>query len=88
MRRRELIDEKLKAAGAGDVLIDEPAAVEEAARVIGKGSVRLAVDTVGGDAAAMLAQMLSDRVQQLITYSAASGQPLAINELRPCWRSA
>ena len=39
VRRRELIDE-LKAAGADLVLMDEPAAVEEAARVIGKGSVR------------------------------------------------
>ena len=46
VRRRELIDE-LKAAGADLVLMDEPAAVAEAARVIGKGSVRLAVDTVG-----------------------------------------
>src|SRR5260221_928193 len=62
------------------VLMDEPAAVEEAARVIGKGSVRLAVDSVGGDATATLVQMLSDR-GVLVTYSAASGQPLAINEL-------
>jgi NADPH:quinone reductase-like Zn-dependent oxidoreductase len=79
VRRRELIDE-LKAGGADLVLMDEPAAVAEAARVIGKGSVRLAVDTVGGDATATLVQMLSDR-GVLVTYSAASGQPLAINEL-------
>ena len=62
------------------VLMHEPAVVEEAARVIGKGSVRLAVDTVGGDATATLVLMLSDR-GVLVTYSAASGQQLAINEL-------
>jgi len=38
VRRRELIDE-LKAAGADLVLMDEPAAIEDAARVIGNGSV-------------------------------------------------
>jgi hypothetical protein len=41
----ELIDE-LRTAGADVVLMDEPAAVEEAVRVIGKGLVRLAVDSV------------------------------------------
>jgi hypothetical protein len=35
---------------------------------------------VGGDATATLVQMLSDR-GVLVTYSAASGQRLAINEL-------
>src|SRR5579863_3198399 len=79
VRRPELIDE-LKAAGADVVLMDEPAAIEEAVRIIGKGSVRLAVDSVGGEATATLVQMLSDR-GLLVTYSAASGQPLAINEL-------
>ena len=79
VRRRELIDE-LKAAGADVVLMDEPAAVEEAARVIGKGSVRLAVDSVGGGATATLVQLLSDR-GVLVTYAAASGQPLAVNAL-------
>src|SRR6202040_3596886 len=79
VRRRELIDE-LKAAGADLVLMDEPAAVEGAARVIGKGSVRLAVDSVAGDATAPLLQMLSDR-GVLVAYSSASGQPLAVDEL-------
>ena len=69
VRRPELIDE-LKTAGADVVLVDEPDAVEEAARVIGTGSVRLAVDSVGGDATAKLVQLLS-----------ASGQPLAVNAL-------
>ncbi|MCW3096125.1 MAG: Alcohol dehydrogenase GroES domain protein [Chthonomonadaceae bacterium] len=77
VRRRELIDE-LKATGADVVLMDEPDAYEEAARVIGKGSVRLAVDSVGGSATASLIQLLSDR-GVLVTYAAASGQPLAVN---------
>src|SRR5246127_4288152 len=79
VRRRGLIHE-LKAAGADLVLVDEPAAVEEAARVIGKGSVRLAVDSVGGDATATLIQMLSDR-GVLVTYSSASGKPMAVDAL-------
>ncbi len=79
VRRPELIDE-LKTAGADVVLLDEPAAVEEAARVIGTGSVRLAVDSVGGDATAKLVQLLSDR-GVLVAYAAASGQPLAVNAL-------
>jgi len=79
VRRRELIDE-LKAAGADVVLTDEPATVAEAARVIGKGSVPLAVDSVGGGATATLVQLLSDR-GVLVTYAAASGQPLAVNAL-------
>ena len=79
VRRRELIDE-LKAAGADLVLMDEPGAVEEAARAVGKGSVRLAVDSVAGDATATLLQMLSDR-GVLVTYSSASGRPLAVDEL-------
>src|SRR5260370_18006807 len=42
VRRPELIGE-LKAAGADLVLVDEPVAVEKAARVVGEGSVPLAV---------------------------------------------
>ena len=79
VRRPELIDE-LKAAGADIVLLDEPAAVEEAVRVIGKGSVRLAVDSVGGDATATLVQLLSDR-GVLVSYAAATGRPMAVNAL-------
>ena len=79
VRRPELIDE-LKAGGADVVLLDEPAAVEEAMRVIGKGSVRLAIDSVGGDATATLVQLLSDR-GVLVSYAAATGRPMAINAL-------
>ena len=41
VRRPELMDE-LKAAGADVVLMDEPAAIEKAVHIVGKGSVRLA----------------------------------------------
>src|ERR1700758_1303235 len=79
VRHSELIDE-LKAAGADVVLLDEPAAIEEAVRIIGKGSVRLAVDSVGGDATATLVQLLSDR-GVLVSYSAATGRPMGVNAL-------
>ena len=79
VRRPELIDE-LKAAGADVVLMDGPSVVEEASRVIGKGSVRLAVDAVGGDAAATLVQLLSDR-GVLVAYASGSGRPMAVNGL-------
>jgi NADPH:quinone reductase-like Zn-dependent oxidoreductase len=79
VRRPELIDE-LKAAGADVVLVDESAAIEEAVRIIGKGSVRLAVDSVGGDATTTLVQLLSDR-GVLVSYAAATGRPMAINAL-------
>src|ERR1700758_948184 len=79
VRRPELIGE-LEAAGADLALVDEPVAVEKAARVVGGGSVRLAVDSVGGDATATLIQMLSDR-GVLVTYSSASGKPMAVDAL-------
>jgi NADPH:quinone reductase-like Zn-dependent oxidoreductase len=77
VRRRELIDE-LKAAGADVVLMDEPGALQEAARVIGAGSVRLAVYSVIGGPTAPLVQLLSDR-GVLVAYAAEIGQPLALD---------
>jgi len=77
VRRPELIGE-LEAAGADLPLVDEPVAVEKAAREVGEGSVRLAVDSVGGDATATL--MLSDR-GVLVTYSSASGKAMAVDAL-------
>jgi NADPH:quinone reductase-like Zn-dependent oxidoreductase len=77
VRRRELIGE-LEAAGADVVLMDEPAALQEAARVIGTGSVRLAVYSVISGPTAPLVQLLSDR-GVLVTYAAEIGQPLALD---------
>ena len=79
VRRRELIDE-LEAAGADVVLLDEAAAVEEAARAIGTGSVRLAVYSVIAGPTATLVRLLSDR-GVLVTYAAEIGQPLALDAL-------
>jgi NADPH:quinone reductase-like Zn-dependent oxidoreductase len=77
VRRPELID-KPKAAGADVVLIDESAAIEEAVRIIGKGPVRLGVDSVGGDATATLVQLLMGR-GVLVSDTAAPGGPMAVN---------
>ena len=79
VRRPELIDE-LKAAGADVVLMDEPVAIEEAVSIVGKGSVRLAVDSVGGDATTRSFNCCSDR-GVLVSYSAATGRPMAVNAL-------
>jgi NADPH:quinone reductase-like Zn-dependent oxidoreductase len=77
VRRRELIDE-LKAAGADVVLMDEPTAVSEADRIVGQGSVRLAVYSVISGATTPLVQLLSDR-GVLVTYAAEIGQPLTLD---------
>ncbi|HWY93661.1 MAG TPA: zinc-binding dehydrogenase, partial [Steroidobacteraceae bacterium] len=79
VRRRELIDE-IKQAGGDIVLEDDPASVAEAAQTVGKGAVRLAVDSIGGSAATLI-QLLSDR-GVLVAYASATGQPLAIDELQ------
>jgi NADPH:quinone reductase-like Zn-dependent oxidoreductase len=77
VRRPELIGE-LEAAGADVVLLDEPAAVTAAARVVGDGTVRLAVYSVIGGATATLVRFLSDR-GVLVTYAAEIGQPLTLD---------
>lgn len=79
VRRPELIAE-LEAAGGDVVLLDELASVAKVARIVGKDPVRLAVDSVGGAASTTLAQILSDH-GVLVTYAAASGEPLALPAL-------
>jgi len=79
VRRGELINE-LKAAGGDVVLVDQPGAVEEALRLVGDGSVRLAVDALGGQATNTLVQTLSPG-GVLVAYAAASGGPLAVNPM-------
>ncbi|GLQ45721.1 alcohol dehydrogenase [Dyella lipolytica] len=80
VRRDELIDE-MKQAGGDIVLKDDPASVAKAVQTVGKDAIRLAVDSVGGGATDTLIQLLSDR-GVLVTYAAATGQPLAINPLQ------
>jgi NADPH:quinone reductase-like Zn-dependent oxidoreductase len=77
VRRPELIHE-LKAAGADVVLLDEPAAGDEAARVIGKGPVRLAVYSAISGPTATLVRLLSDH-GVLVTLAAEIGQPLTLD---------
>jgi NADPH:quinone reductase-like Zn-dependent oxidoreductase len=77
VRRRELIDE-LEAAGGDVALVDEPDAVKDAARIVGKGAVRLAVYSVISGATTPLVQLLSDR-GVLVTYAAEIGQPLSLD---------
>lgn len=78
VRREELIDE-LKQAGGDIVLKEAPASVEEALQAVGKDTIRLAVDSVGGSPTGTLTQLLSDR-GVLVAYAAAAGQPLEINQ--------
>ncbi len=77
VRRSELIHE-LKAAGADVVLLDEPGAVEVVKRAVGKASIRLAVDSIGGTATETLIQLLSDD-GVLVSYASATGHPLAVD---------
>jgi NADPH:quinone reductase-like Zn-dependent oxidoreductase len=79
VRRRELIAE-LEAAGGDVVLVDEPGAVDEAARIVGQGSVRLAVYSVIAGATTTLVRFLSDR-GVLVTYAAEIGELLSIEAL-------
>lgn len=79
VRRRELIAE-LEAAGGDLVVLDEPASVEQVTRRVGAEPVRLAVDAVGGSATNTLIQILSDH-GVLVTYAAASGEPLPVSAL-------
>ena len=80
VRRSELLKE-LKAAGGDIVLVDEPGAAEEALRLVGDGSVRLGLDAIGGAATATLLQVLSSR-GVLVSYTAASGEPMSVNALQ------
>jgi NADPH:quinone reductase-like Zn-dependent oxidoreductase len=80
VRRSELLKE-LKAAGGDIVLVDEPGAADEALRLVGDGSVRLGLDAIGGAATATLLQVLSSR-GVLVSYTAASGEPMSVNALQ------
>ena len=80
VRRQEVLKE-LKAAGGDIVLVDEPGAAEEAHRLVGDGFVRLGLDAIGGAATATLVQVLSSG-GVLVSYTAASGEPMSVNALQ------
>jgi NADPH:quinone reductase-like Zn-dependent oxidoreductase len=80
LARDESVFADLTAAGADIVHRDDAAAAEDVRREIGDARVALAVDSVGGDGVARLVELLSDG-GSLVSYAAATGQPMAINAL-------
>jgi NADPH:quinone reductase-like Zn-dependent oxidoreductase len=80
LARDESVFADLTAAGADIVHRDDAAAAEDVRREIGDARVALAVDSVGGDGVARLIELLSDG-GSLVSYAAATGQPMAINAL-------
>src|SRR3984893_15346161 len=64
----------LTASGADIVHLDQATASEDIRREIADGRIALAVDSVGGDSAGRLVDLLSDG-GWLGTYAAATGQP-------------
>jgi len=70
----------LTKSGADVVHLDNASAAEDIRREIGDGRIALAVDSVGGDSAGRLVDLLSDG-GWLVTYAAATGQPMAINAM-------
>jgi NADPH:quinone reductase-like Zn-dependent oxidoreductase len=77
VRKAALVNE-LKAAGGDVVLVEQPGVVEEALRHVSDGSIRLAVDGVGGESTGTLAKTVSPG-SPLVAYAAISHKALAIN---------
>jgi NADPH:quinone reductase-like Zn-dependent oxidoreductase len=70
----------LTASGADIVHLDDSSAAEDVRREIGDARIALAVDSVGGDGVGRLVDLLSDG-GWLVTYAAATGQPMSINAM-------
>jgi NADPH:quinone reductase-like Zn-dependent oxidoreductase len=70
----------LTASGADIVHLDDASASEDVRREIGDARIALAVDSVGGDGVGRLVDLLSDG-GWLVTYAAATGQPMSINAM-------
>ena len=79
VRRPELIDE-LKALGGDVVIVDAPEGLNVAKDALGTAAPRLAIDGVGGPAAATLVNLLG-RDGTLVAYAALSKAPIAISAL-------
>jgi NADPH:quinone reductase-like Zn-dependent oxidoreductase len=80
LARDESVFADLTASGADIVHLDNATAAEDVHKTIGDARVALAVDSVGGDATARLLDLLSDG-GSLVTYAAATGQPMSVNAL-------
>lgn len=76
VRRPEVMDE-LRALGADAVVLEEPALPKQLPGLIGTTSIRLGLNAVGGESAALLAKCLGPDAH-LITYGAMARQPLKI----------
>ncbi len=80
LARDEPVLADLTTAGADIVHLDDATAAEDARKEIGAARVALAVDSVGGSAGAGLLDLLSDG-GSLVSYAAATGQPIPVSEL-------
>ena len=80
LARDESVFADLTASGADIVHRDDATAADDVRREIGDARVALAVDSVGGDGAARLIELLSYD-GTLVSYAAATGQPIEINAL-------
>jgi NADPH:quinone reductase-like Zn-dependent oxidoreductase len=78
LARNESTLADLTKSGADIVHLDDASAAEDVRREIGDGRIALAVDSVGGDSASRLVDLLSDG-GWLVTYAAATGHPMSIN---------
>jgi NADPH:quinone reductase-like Zn-dependent oxidoreductase len=80
LARDESAFAELTASGADIVHLDDATAAEDVRRAIGDARVALAVDSVGGACVSHLFDLLSDG-GWLVTYAAATGQPMPINAM-------
>ena len=80
LARNESVLADLTTAGADIVHLDDATAAEDIRKEIGDARVPLAVDSVGGAAAARLLDLLSEG-GSLVAYAAATGQPMPVDEL-------
>ncbi len=76
VRREELVGE-LKALGADAVVLDSDECVAEAKALLGKATVKLAANAVGGDSAIRLMDLLSSE-GTMVTYGAMSRRSLKV----------
>ena len=80
VRRQEVVAE-VEAAGGEVVLVDDEGALDQIAKAVGDGTVRLALDGVGGAATARLASALSQH-GELVGYAFMGGYA-APGDFRP-----
>jgi NADPH:quinone reductase-like Zn-dependent oxidoreductase len=80
LARDESVLAGLTASGADVVHLDDATAAEYVRKEVGDARVALAVDSVGGESAARLLDLLSYG-GSLVTYATATGQPIPVDEL-------